>query len=256
MTGDTPASTYDAPELYDLVFEWLDFDIAFWMSTAREAGGPLLDVGCGTGRVLLRLAGAGFDVEGIDNSEPMIWRLRAKASERGLTAAVSAADMRDFSLGRKFARAICAFNSFAHCETTDDQVRALECIRRHLLPGGALVMHMSYPGPKYWSEPDGEAVLEMEAVDPAGGRKIRLYDTRTKDPVAQLQRSTTEYRAIDEEGRETLLHRGRTFQRWVYRFELELLFHAAGFARSEVFGGFERQPLASPDQQMIAWAWT
>jgi len=256
VRDEKTVSPYDAPELYDLVFEGLDFDVAFWNRVARGAGGPVLEIGCGTGRILLRLVEAGFDAEGIDNSEAMIRRLRVKASERGLEVRASVADMRDFSLGCRFARAVCAFNSFAHCETTDDQVRALAAARRHLRPGGALVMHMSYPGPRYWSEPDGVPVLELEMVDPAGGRKVRLYDTRTKDPVAQLQRSVTEYRALEPDGRETLLHRGHTSQRWVYRFELELLFRAAGFARSEVFGGFERQPLTLPDEQMVAWAWT
>lgn len=77
-------SPYDAPEFYDLLFETLDFDIPYWLKVAREAGGPLLELGCGTGRVLMRLLEAGADADGLDASVPMIEHFRAKAQPVGL----------------------------------------------------------------------------------------------------------------------------------------------------------------------------
>lgn len=254
MADDIKPSPYDAPELYDALFEAFDFDIEYWRRVAREAGGPVLEAGCGTGRILLRLLETGADAEGIDNSAPMIARLHAKARDRGLAAKAVAGDMRDVRLRRRYARVICAFNGFAHLETTADQVRALEAWRRQLRRGGAVVIHMSYPGPAYWSEPDGVPVLEIDVSDAATGRRLQLWDTRTKDPVAQLQRSALEVREIGADGR-TASHRFSTSQRWTYRFELELLFRAAGFGRWAVYGGFDEHPLTRPDEQMIAWAW-
>ena len=255
MTNEHKPSPYDAPELYDLLFETFDFDLPFWLKVARDAGGPVLEAGCGTGRVLLRLLEEGLDTDGFDLSGPMIERFRAKARKKGWPSRVVEADMREFSLPRRYARVICAFNGFAHCETTDEQIRALRCFLKHLEPGGALVLHMSYPGPKYWTEPDGIPTLEIEAKNPVTGRMVQMWDTRTKDPVAQIQRSEVEIREVDEAGRPAASHLSRTSQRWVYRYELELLFRIAGFSRWTIWGGFEGKPLADPQDQMIAWAW-
>ncbi len=256
MTEARNPSPYDAPELYDLLFDDLDFDIPFWQKVAREAKGPLLEAGCGTGRVLLRLLESGFDADGLDSSGPMIELFRTKAKAKGWNSRAVVADMREFSLPRCYSRVICAFNSFAHCETSDDQIRALRCFREHLLPGGSLVLHMSYPGPRYWAEPEGVPVFEIEAEDASRGRIIQMWDTRTKDPVAQIQRSEVEIRELAKDGRTVASHWFTTSQRWVYRFELELLLRLAGFSRWTVLGGFDERPLTRPDDQMIAWAWS
>ena len=255
LTENQKPSPYDFPELFDLLFEPFDFDIPYWLKVAQDARGPVLEAGCGTGRILLRLLERGVDAEGFDSSRPMIERFRLKARGRGWAGRAVAADMREFSLPRRYARVICAFNGFAHCETTGDQIRALRSFRQHLEPGGVLVLHMSYPGPKYWLEPDGVPTLEIEARNPATGRMVQMWDTRTKDPVAQLQSSEVEIREIDEDGRMVASFRSATSQRWVYRFELELLFRVSGFARWTIEGGFEGQPLSNPQDQMIAWAW-
>lgn len=256
MKKNDKPSLYDAPELYDLILDGFDFDIPFWQKVARDAKGPVLEAGCGTGRVLLRLLESGFDADGFDLSGRMIECFRIKAGAKGWGGRAVVADMRDFSLPRRYARVICAFNSFAHCESTDDQLRALRRFRAHLEPGGALVLHMSYPGPQYWLEPDGVPTLEIEAEDAATGRTLQMWDTRTKDPVAQCQRSELEIRAIDQSGRIVSAHRFSTAQRWVYRFELELLLRLAGFSRWTVRGGFDEVPLIKPDDQMIVWAWS
>jgi SAM-dependent methyltransferase len=251
--SDRKPSPFDAPELYDLLFDSLDFDIPYWLDVARTAKGPILEVACGTGRVLLPILKEGFEIDGFDSSPAMVARLREKARTNGLAVRAEVADMRDFSMGRRYARLICAFNGFAHCETTEDQIRVLKRSREHLKPGGALVIHMSYPGPGYWSEPEGAPVLEQEAEKPGGG-KIQLWDSRKKDPVGQRQDSELEIRELFASGRPKTVHKFTTSQRWVYQFELELLFRAAGFTRWEILGGFDGRPLKAADDQMIAWA--
>ena len=185
----------------------------------------------------------------------MLDRLREKAAAKGLKARAVAGDMRDFRLRRRYALVFCAFNGFAHCETTEDQVRALRCWRKHLAPGGAVALHMTYPGPKYWSEPDGEPAFEIEAHDPARGRTYQLWDTRRKDPVGQFQISRMEIRELDTKGKTIASHEYETRQRWVYKPELELLFRAAGFARWDVVRGFDNGPVTIPEDQMIGRAW-
>jgi SAM-dependent methyltransferase len=246
-------SPYEAPELYDLLFESLAFDVPYWVETAKAAGGPVLEIACGTGRILLPIRRAGVDVDGLDAAPAMIARLRDKAAAAGLAVRAETADMRAFEMGRRYRRIFCAFNGFAHCETTADQLACLGSSLRHLEPGGALVLHMSYPGPAYWAEPEGKAVLE-HGVSLAGGGKLQLWDNRRKNVVAQRQDSEVEIWELDGADRPKAVHKFSTAQRWVYRFELELLFAAAGFARWEFLGGFDGRPLRAPDDQMIAWA--
>ncbi len=250
-----PLSPYEAPEIYDLMFDTLDFDLPYWLKVGREAGGPVLDLGCGTGRILLPLLDAGVDADGVDLHRPMLASARKKAKAKGHRPRLTAANMNAFKTPRRYARVISAFNAFAHADTTEDQLATLRCSREHLEPGGAFVVHMSYPGPRYWAEPDGEPVMELEVRRPGDGRRIQMWDTRFKDVVGQRQRSEIEIREIDEAGRVAKTTGLGTSQRWVYRFELELLFRLAGYARWEFFGGFEGEPLEREDQQMIAWAW-
>ena len=248
-------SPYEAPDLYDLLFESFAFDVPYWLEVGKAAGGPVLDVACGTGRILLRLLEAGVDADGVDKYPDMLAQLRHKASARGLDARVIEGDMRDFTMPRRYARAICAFNAFAHCETIDDQLRALLCIREHLEQGGALVLHMSYPSLSLWTDPNGEPVLELQSTHPINGNTLQLWDTRYKNTVGQCQRSQMEVRELDATGRTVDSQRFETTQRWVYRHELELLLRQAGFTRCDIRGGFENAPLERDDQQMIAWAW-
>jgi len=248
-------SPYQAAALYDLMFETFTIDLEFWRTVARSAGGPVLEVACGTGRILLRLLQDGIDADGLDAYPDMLARLREKADAAGLAPRVVEADMRDFTLPRRYARVLCPFNAFAHCATIDDQLRALVRMREHLEDGGALVMHMSYPGPSLWLGLDGEPVLEHTSRHPLNGHALELWDVRYKNPVGQYQRSVMEIRELDSAGRLVEIQRLETTQRWVYRFELELLFRAAGFAGWQIFGGFEGEPLTNEQQQMVAWAW-
>jgi len=249
-------SPYEAPELYDLMFETLDFDLPFWLSVGREAGGPVLDLGCGTGRILLPLLEAGVDADGVDLYEPMLNRARKKAAAKGFKPRLVAADMSNFSLPRRYARIISAFNGFAHADTPDRQIAALTRAREHLAPGGAFVVHMSYPGPEYWAEPEGQPVMELEVRRERDGHRFQMWDNRHKDVIGQRQRSAMEIREHDGNGATIAVFSFETTQRWVYRYELELLFRLSGFGRWEFYGGFAGEPLERADQQMVAWAWT
>jgi SAM-dependent methyltransferase len=253
MSGPKNPSPYEAPELYDQLFDSLDFDIPYWLEVARGARGPVLEAACGTGRILLPILRAGIPADGFDASPAMIARLEERARGSGLSVRAVVADMRDYAMGRRYARIFCGFNGFAHCQSIDDQLAFLGRSLEHLEPGGALVLHMSYPGPAYWSEPDKGPVLEHEAPRPGGG-KIQLWDNRKKDIVGQRQESEVEIWELDASGRPESVRKFSTFQRWVYRFELELLFRESGFARWDLLGGFDGRPLRAPDDQMIAWA--
>ena len=248
-------SPYDDGELYERVFHGLDMDIEFFSTLAKEARGPVLELGCGTGRVTLPCLEAGAEVDGLDLYPSMLEVLRRKAEARDLRVRLHRADMRAFSLPRRFALVTIPFNAFLHNLTTEDQLATLSRCRDHLAPGGVLVVHASlFTSPEILSSTNAP-VLELETVDPGTGHTLQHYDTRSIDPVNQIQHSINEVRELDRQGRLVSSRRTETAVRWVNRAELELLLRVAGFTRWKLYGGFRNEPLDVEHQQMVAFAW-
>ena len=253
--SEQPASPYDDGELYDALFESHHDDLPFWLAFARAGKGPFLDLACGTGRVLIPLLEAGLDGDGLDAADRMLARCAVKAREAGKQPALVRGDMCEFRMPRKYARALCAFNAFAHLLDTEAQLAALRCVREHLAPGGAFAIDLGYARPEIWSVKPGQRVLEGEFAHPSRPTRLYLYDRRTMDALAQTQHSQIEIEERDLHGNLMRTQISHTDLRWTHRFELELLFRAAGYSRWEIHGGFEREPLAANSQQMIATAW-
>src|SRR6516162_2721962 len=107
-------STFDDGDLYDLMTKGIPYGLDFYVALAREANGPVLDIACGTGRILLPCLQAGVDIEGLDLFEPMLKTLRAKATALGLAPRLHHADMSDFSLPRRYGLLMIPFNAFIH----------------------------------------------------------------------------------------------------------------------------------------------
>ena len=188
MSGDRviehPGAYADAA-LYDLSYSWLDLDLDFYVRTAKAANGPVLEVACGTGRVLLPTLAAGVDIDGFDREPAMIAALERKAAARGLRARVSVADMRDFALPRHYALVTIPFRSFLHLSSTEDQLRTLRAIHEHLEPGGSLVFNVFYPSPAIIAKKENRRLLEREFAHPESGRTVAFWDTTTYDRPAQ-----------------------------------------------------------------------
>ena len=248
-------SPFDDAREYDRIFDTLDFDVAFWRGLAAAARGPVLDIGCGTGRITLPMLAAGADVDGLDASRPMLARLEEKARARGFTPRLTAGDMRDFTLERRYALITITFNSFLHNLTTEDQFATLRCCREHLEPGGALVMHVSTFGASLILHSGGPPVLELEVRDPETGHRLQHYDARTVDPVRQVQHSVNEVRELDDAGRVVASRFTETDVRWIHPGEMELLLRIAGFKRWALHSGFANEPVGANDSMLIAFAW-
>ena len=141
-------STFDDGDVYDLVGKDIPYGLDFYVGLAREANGPVLDIACGTGRILLPCLQAGVDIEGLDLFEPMLKTLRAKAAALGLSPRLHQADMSDFALTRRFALIMIPFNAFIHNMTQEAQIRCLQLCREHLLPDGKLTFDTFFPSPE------------------------------------------------------------------------------------------------------------
>ena len=248
-------SPYTRPDLYDLLFRDYAADLDFYLAAAREAGGPVLDVGCGTGRILLRALAAGLDVEGLDDSADMLERLRTNAAAKGLAPRVTLGDMRDFRLPRRYACVMIPFNAFAHNLTAEDQLGTLRSCHEHLVPGGRLVFDAFSATTAMLAEPVAEPVLELETPHPETGLAIRLYDGRRLDPATQTQHSRIEVHELDATGALARRHRFEALVRWVYRSEMELLLRLAGFRRWRITGGFDGRSAAEHQGTIVVSAW-
>jgi SAM-dependent methyltransferase len=248
-------SIFDDGELYDLLCKDLTYAIDFYVGLAREAKGPVLEVACGTGRILLPCLQAGADVDGLDLSEGMLSTLRKKAAALNLAPRLYTADMSDFQLPRRYALIMITFNAFVHNVTQEAQIRCLELCRQHLAPGGLLAFDGSFPGLGIIGAADNTRVLELETRHPETGLPLRCYDTRSFDRVEQIQRSVNEIEVLEADGKVKTVHRSELRTRWTYKAEMALLLRVAGFARWEIFGDFDRRPLTRETDDMIVLAW-
>ena len=248
-------SPFEDAAAYDALFTDIDFDRSYYVGLARAAAGPVLEVTCGTGRILIPCLEAGVDIEGVDLYAPMLERLRAKAQALGLAARVHQADMRDFALAHRFALVIIPFNGFVHCLTSADQLACLSTCGDHLAPGGRLVFNTIPPLLVSAPALEGVPVLEHETRDPATGRTVRIYDTRTLDRVAQIQHSVMSIEQLDDAGRVVASSASQTDMRWTWKPEMELLLRAAGYARWTLEGGFAHEPFDPESALMLVTAW-
>ena len=150
-------SPYDPwADIYDAVYSYVRSDIPFYAHQAVESGGPVLELGVGTGRVAIPTAQLGIDVVGLDTSVAMLSKAREKLGslrEGAGSVELIHADMRDFDLRdergarREFPLITIPFRGFLALMTVEDQIRALDRIRRHLRPGGRLVFNVFVPDP-------------------------------------------------------------------------------------------------------------
>ena len=237
---------------YDLFFAGRDDDLQMYRDFALAASGPVLELGCGTGRVLVPLAHDGRQVTGLELSEAMLAKARSKVDAAELSDRITLVqgDMRDFDLSESFALAIIPINTFMHCYDIHQQLACLRCTRRHLQPGGCLVVDVYHPDPQALLESDGRLVSEGSVIDPQTGCTLHRLYTRRVDLATKMQHITFIIDEIDALGRarQTLLPLN---MRFVYRYEMELLLRAADFSLEAVYGSYDLEPFDSSSDKMI-----
>jgi len=253
--------TAELAAIYDAIFAARD-DAAFWRAVADEAGdGPILELGCGTGRVLLPLARAGHEITGLDLSGEMLERCRAKlrAEAPGVRerARLVAADMTSFELDRRFAAIICPFGGFQQLRTVEQQLACLDRCRAHLLPHGRLVLDLPNPAPAPSSHAgdqpaDGQATAEL--ADWTEGRRIRWWMTVTDyDASEQWNECEVTYEIVAVDGTTSRIMDTISL-RYVFRYELEHLLVRAGFRVVALYGDYDGSPFGDGSPAMIAVA--
>jgi ubiquinone/menaquinone biosynthesis C-methylase UbiE len=246
------AQTYD-----DSVPDWPG-EINFYREMAagvKANGETVLEIACGTGRVAIRLAQDGVNVVGLDLSPKMLKVARQKSVGLENMRWVQA-DMRSFELGEAFGLVIIPGHAFQNLNTPQDQVACLECIKRHLSPGGTLVIHLDHQDLSWLGDLLREKGGLFEAAEqfqhPKTGRQIRTSRAWSYEPATQTAISQTAWEEIEADG--------QVVDRWqtnpirlhcVFRFEMEHLLARVGFAVEGVYGDFFRQTLRDESSEMV-----
>jgi ubiquinone/menaquinone biosynthesis C-methylase UbiE len=235
--------SYD-PKFYDLSFGDKKDDIPFYIHQAKEAGGKVLEVACGSGRVYLELLKEGVDAYGIDISEEMLSTLREKAKALNLQSKVLLVDMRDFEMEHKFSLIAIPFGSFLQNLTIDDQLSTLKSCRKHLNKNGKLVLNFFHPNPDIMANTYGKEI--HQPIDTAEGQIDLVRKSYFVDEPGQVIEFTFTWIKDNQ-----ILSRFRSRLSLIYKREFELLLSLAGFKRWQVYGSFEYQALESYKQEMV-----
>jgi SAM-dependent methyltransferase len=247
------------PDYYDAVTpaSWQG-DVEWYCRKAVEAKGPVLELGCGTGRITLPIAEAGVPIHALDASEAMLSTLRAKVNRQPpeLQARVHpvVGDMRDFDLSERFALVIVPFRAFLHNVTEADRLACLACVRRHLRPGGRFAFNVFHPSLDFMANHAGAltGVWRWLGTHPLehGGFVVRS-DANRYDTVRQLVHSLHRYDEYGSDGVLVKTSMHRLTLAYLYAADIRRLLTDAGFTEIAIGGGFSGGDFAHDSDELV-----
>jgi len=240
--------------------EWYDFDydrrmrkdLPFYLARAREGGGPVLELGAGTGRVTAVLAAAGFRVTAVELSPRMLERARSRLERRGLAAHVRLVrgDMAEPVARGRFGTVLVPFRAFNHLYTVDRQLAALRQIRARLKDDGLAVIDLWNPDLAELARDDGKLQVSYERKDPRTGLKVVQRFRVQADVPAQmgyLDWIWDRYRGRRKVGSDHAPMRWR----WFHRYEFEHLLARARLRVVRLQGDFDGGELRARSEDLI-----
>jgi len=245
-------------EYYDYTSQGLEGDLQFYLEEARRAGSPVLELGCGTGRTLIPIAEAGIDIVGLDLSESMLSVARDKVAllptEVQNRIELVEADMRDFSLGRKFKLITIPYRAFLHLMTPEDQKAALKTIKEHLDDDGRLVFNIFDPRVETIAAhlvPLGRAVKKlMEFTRSDNGHRVVVLESRKYDTAQQVLTEDRAFEELDESGEVISKAYSVLSLRYAFRYEMQHLLELCGYKIEALYGDFQRGPFVAGNEQI------
>jgi SAM-dependent methyltransferase len=234
----------------------LSGDVEFYLGLAQRTGGPILDLGGGTGRVAWPLADAGYDVWSLDLSEDMQAAGRQKAAQHPAVrdrVTFVQGDMTSFELAERFGLAVIPFRAFQVLLEPRQQRECLATILRHLRPGGLLAFHVFDPLLQYCTPDVGVGPRpERGAIrHPVTGTLVRVNAVeRQNDPLRQVMEERWEFEELDSAGAILRHESERLTMRWTYRYEMRYLLELTGFKVDGEFSDFIGSPPAYGREQV------
>ncbi len=258
MTPHEPQPEFDA------MAKWYDFDyerrmrkdLAFYLACAEEGGGPVLELGAGTGRVTAHLAKAGFEVTGVDVAGLMLERARqrmARLGAAGKRVQLVQGDMAALDVRGRFRTVIASFRSFHHLHTIDRQLAALTAMRGKLAPEGLIVIDLFRPDLVAFAESErGLAVAYERKLPKSDDRVVQRFRVKC-DWVRQLA-DIDYYWDVYRGSRRISRDHAPMRWRWFHRYEFEHLLARAKLRVVRLVGDFEGSPFDETSDEMIFFA--
>ncbi|GMQ79274.1 MAG: class I SAM-dependent methyltransferase [Anaerolineae bacterium] len=242
---------------YDLIHSELTEDIKFLLRIAEPINGRLLELGSGTGRLVIPLARAGYKVTGIDLSDEMMAIGRRKTAD--LREAVQnritfiEGNMISFELAQKFEMAIYGHNTFMHIGRFDID-GALKNIRSHLIGLGFLVIDVDNPIEVADSSLDHLLVLERTFKMPQSGDVVAQYASSWAESDEQVRHISWIFDRSPAAGGAVIRHIVETSFYYYYGHQIEIALDAAGFRIRKIFGDYDESPYFDNSPRMIVLA--
>jgi SAM-dependent methyltransferase len=244
------ASPHDFPRLFASQYADFDADLPLWLALAQRLGEPILELGCGPGRVLEALLKDGHFAIGLDRDWGMLLLAKEELCSRyGDRVPLIQADLGQFRMRRSFNLIIIACNTFA--ELADATAgAALACIRAHLALEGMLALDL--PNPTQWPWEGSDEPL-MSYTEPRSGNPVQLYAQQALETGGALCRVRWSYDELLPDGR-VRRHEIRTNYHLRGPHQMRNLLREAGFSACQVYGGYRLQAYARTSQRLIVLA--
>ncbi len=236
---------------YDIEHAHFDEDVSLYLNFAELSGGPLLELACGSGRLLVPLACEGYELTGVDSSRSMLDLAQHALEEAGVAkqCTLIQENMCTMRLGQKFRMAFIALGSFGHICTRREQRQTLAVVHDHLTVGGRFVLDISNTDVRYMEQLSGQ-VLHQGTWKHEDGTMLSHFVSPASSPTQHLLELTHFY---EEHQQGQAVHR-TVITTHLYLFEkneVELLLEEAGFEITDVFGNYEFNPFEHESPRMI-----
>ena len=240
---------------YDLSHAELTADLPLLRQMAQVANRPILELGCGTGRILLPLAQAGYTITGLDNSATMLALLRRKLAQEPKTVqnrvTIFPGDMTNFDMENgRFALTIIPYNTLLHLQPR--QVRqTFVCISKHLHGNGRLLIDLVNPFAIAQTPNDRMVTLERTFTDPATGHIVAQFASNWLDDDKQQLHITWLYDSSPATGGTIQRTIAQFDYHYLFPHQLEMLLRQTGFQLQEIWGDYDQSPFDEDSPRLI-----
>jgi SAM-dependent methyltransferase len=240
---------------YDLEHAGYQDDVDLYLNYAAACGSPVLEIGCGTGRLLLPLARQGFQLAGVDLSPAMLARARQSLEEQGMLSRVELieTDARTLQLSQHFRLAFVGLNSFAHFTSRDEQRAVLTALHEHLLPDGLLILDLPYGDLRRYQQAEGQLFHQGTWIDKRRNEVVSHLLAASRDATGRMLHLTHFYDVHPQGGG---LHRTvvQSTLALLSPGEAELLVESCDFRLLHLFGDYDLNPCEEESPRLIVVA--
>ncbi|MBU1242754.1 class I SAM-dependent methyltransferase [Myxococcota bacterium] len=236
---------YQDAWIYDHDFHWYKLDAPFYRNMVGSIGGPVLEIGCGTGRLMVPWLKDGLKVTGVDLSEDMLERARQKIARLGKATAANATliqkDMRKLRFRSQFNVAVCAFNTMMHLYTHEDISLFLRGVHRALVTDGTFMFDVLNPDFRWLMRDPAKRWSRIRFKHPHYGTTYHYTTNHYYDAHDQIVYVYVYHEPVDEkDGPSYVLRFGH---RIFFPQEMKYLLETHGFEVENLFGGFDGSDL-------------